>query len=82
MKLPRRRKIRPYPFVSTGMDSSFGVNRVLESQEDTTGNTEAKPEKKADAADETMIKCPKCAKMVNRARVVKRKYTCYVFRSI
>lgn len=77
MKLPRRRKIRPYPFVSTGMDSSFGVNRVLESQEDTTGNTEAKPEKKADAADETMIKCPKCGKMVNRARVVKRKYTCY-----
>ena len=27
--------------------------------------------------EEVLIKCPKCGKMVNRSRVVKRKYVCY-----
>ena len=40
-------------------------------------------EKKADtpagnaAADTNLIKCPKCGKMVDKTRVVKRKYVCY-----
>lgn len=35
---------------------------------------EAKAEKKEDNG---LVKCPKCGKMVDRARVIKKKYVCY-----
>jgi len=38
---------------------------------------EAKSEKIEKKEDSGLIKCPKCGKMVERARVVKKKYVCY-----
>ncbi len=47
------------------------------------GSTEAETKEEKKAAEEPqareayLIKCPKCGKMVDRARVVKKKYICY-----
>lgn len=38
---------------------------------------EEKTEEEPQAKDIYLIKCPKCGKMVDRARVVKKKYICY-----
>lgn len=38
---------------------------------------EAKSEKAEKKEDSGLIKCPKCGKMVERARVVRKKYVCY-----
>lgn len=69
---PRKRKqINPLSF--NNLDTSFGITEVEGSK------TFEKPEsvKGSEEVEEVMIKCPKCGKMVNRARVVKRKYVCY-----
>lgn len=45
-----------------------------------TDEATAKEEKKAEepqTGDVYLIKCPRCGKMVDRARVVKKKYICY-----
>jgi len=49
-------------------DVSFGIQNVVTEEPAKQDN---KPE------EEVLIKCPKCGKMVNRSRVVKRKYVCY-----
>lgn len=79
MKLPRRRKIRPFPFVSTGgMDASFGMTEAPVEAEKKEHVVENNADYKKDKpAEEIQIKCPKCGKMVNRRRVVIRKYACY-----
>ncbi|MCM1240543.1 MAG: acetyl-CoA carboxylase carboxyltransferase subunit alpha [Lachnospiraceae bacterium] len=38
---------------------------------------ENKQEEESPAKDAYLIKCPKCGKMVDRSRVVKKKYICY-----
>ncbi|MCM1542367.1 MAG: acetyl-CoA carboxylase carboxyltransferase subunit alpha [Blautia sp.] len=38
---------------------------------------ESKKEEESPAKDAYLIKCPKCGKMVDRSRVVKKKYICY-----
>ncbi|MDE7478617.1 MAG: acetyl-CoA carboxylase carboxyl transferase subunit beta, partial [Lachnospiraceae bacterium] len=38
---------------------------------------EEKPERVEKSEDTSLVKCPKCGKMVERARVVKKKYVCY-----
>ncbi len=58
------------------IDVSFGIQDVVKeaASEKTEAPANAKVEEKT---DDTSIKCPKCGKMVNRARVVKQKYVCY-----
>lgn len=59
---------------------------TLENAEETAGTQADKADKiesanKTDktgkAEDTSLVKCPKCGKMVERARVVKKKYVCY-----
>ncbi len=49
-------------------------------QEELAEEPQAEPEQKPEAVpaeDKSMIKCPKCGKMVERDRVVKKRYICY-----
>lgn len=49
-------------------------------QEELAEEPQAEPEQKPEtvpAEDKSMIKCPKCGKMVERDRVVKKRYICY-----
>lgn len=46
--------------------------RLRNKSEDTQEQAE-----EAKAEDKSQIKCPKCGRMVDRARVVKKKYVCY-----
>lgn len=63
---------RRLPTFETREDASFGIQNVIkEEQEVKEPVKEVRPEEDID------IKCPKCNKMVNRARVVKHKYVCY-----
>lgn len=48
------------------------LEEKLRSKPENEGREAAK-----EAADDGLIKCPKCGKQVERARVVKRKYVCY-----
>ena len=70
----RFRRARRTPVVKELGDASFGIQSVV--KEELTNVKEVKKDRK-DKADEHLIKCPKCGKMVNRARVVKLKYVCY-----
>ena len=65
---------KKYPRNFRQTDASFGISSVLKEQEQGAEKVSADKEKKA---DDSLIKCPKCGKMVDRARVVKRKYICY-----
>ena len=67
------RRTRKFPQIGGTNDSSFGIHKVGPQVE--TPAHEEKAEEKP--VDETLVKCPKCGKMVNRARVIKRKYICY-----
>ncbi|MCQ2499169.1 MAG: acetyl-CoA carboxylase carboxyl transferase subunit alpha [Lachnospiraceae bacterium] len=54
------------------VDASFGIHNIIDRISDVI------IKKKAETEEEDIdIKCPKCGKMVNRARVVKHKYVCY-----
>lgn len=81
MKLPRRRKIRPFPFSTPVLDVSFGMTKAAEEKEEKIKAPETaeatKAENGAEQVDDKLVKCPKCGKMVNRRRVVIRKYSCY-----
>ncbi len=66
-------KIRRRPLTKIELrDASFGLNNVVVEKE----NSEA-PASENVNNDDTLIKCPKCGKLVSRERVVKRKYICY-----
>jgi len=70
----RFRRVRRTPVVKELGDASFGIQSVVK-EELADAKEAVKGEK--DKADEHLIKCPKCGKMVNRDRVVKLKYVCY-----
>ena len=71
MKIPRIKRSRNFAKIFGGEDTSFGMTKLVEEESAET----SKP--RTEEKDDTKIKCPKCGKMVNRARVVKRKYICY-----
>lgn len=50
-------------------DVSFGIQDVIKE------TPKATPKKVSD--EEAVVKCPKCGKNVNRARVIKQQYICY-----
>lgn len=52
-------------------------NKLEERLRNKTEDGNAEAAKEAPAVDDGLIKCPKCGKMVERARIVKRKYVCY-----
>ena len=54
-------------------------NKLEEKLKNKSEDTQEKSEEsKAERAeDNSLIKCPKCGKMVDRTRVVKKKYVCY-----
>jgi len=66
------RKVKQHDFFSTKFSKIYKNSESAESE----GKTAAE-EGKADEPDVYLIKCPKCGKMVDRARVVKKKYICY-----
>ncbi len=71
MILPRKKRYRKINlFFEKNMDSSFGFEDESVAPQKKEPVTEA-------AESEKEIKCPKCGKMVNVNRVVKRKYICY-----
>ncbi len=55
--------------------------RLKNKSEETPQNTEEaagiQAEKPQKTEESSLIKCPKCGRMVDRARVVKKKYICY-----
>lgn len=73
MRLSINKRIRKFPVINN-TDASFGffTAEALKENEEKSDS----PQKEA-SVDDTLIKCPKCGEMVNRARVVKRKYICY-----
>ena len=69
----RRKRYIPMPSVIK--DTSFGIQNVVEEAKNETATNE--PPVISESEDDTKVKCPKCGKMVNRAKVVKHKYVCY-----
>lgn len=67
------RRTRRFPQIG-GVDASFGLHKLAANEEST--NTK-EPAAQDDTVDESLVKCPKCGRMVNPARVIKRKYSCY-----
>lgn len=67
---------RVFPNLSDLKDVTFGkVNTGKNIENASENETVIKDSKNED--DDTQIKCPKCSKMVNRAKVVRNKYVCY-----
>ena len=66
----RARRIRKHPVIIENIDASFGIQSVVAPELDKKIEPIVRDE-------ETLVKCPKCNKMVNRARVVRHKYVCY-----
>lgn len=66
------RKTKRYSNFAIREDVSFGLKSP--ETEVKEQNIEVSVEKED---DDTRIKCPKCGKMVNRAKVVRHKYVCY-----
>lgn len=54
-------------------------NKLEEKLRERSGNPAREPvsAREEKAEDKNLIKCPKCGKMVDRTRVVRRKYVCY-----
>lgn len=71
MKLARRfLHIRRKPIYFENLDTSFGLHKSDESK--VSDNNVA-----SSVSEDIQIKCPKCGQMVDRAKVVKKKYVCY-----
>lgn len=66
-----RNKKRHFPQYESRVDASFGFSNIAKNQE-----PETKPEA-GTKEDEALIECPRCKKMLNRSRVVTKKYVCY-----
>lgn len=69
------RKVRQNDFFSKKFSKLYATpnTETAAKEEVTEDNRAQEPQVK----DVYLIKCPKCGKMVDRARVVKRKYICY-----
>ncbi len=68
--IPRRIR-KKIPFVFEHKDTSFGLFKENDSTSDPSLE-KAKPD-----AEEVFIKCPKCGEMLNREKVIRKKYACY-----
>lgn len=76
MRNPFVKRVRKFPDLSKPKDASFGIGQIVEK------NNEPKVTPVLSSINEQnediqLIKCPKCGKMVDKARVVKKRYVCY-----
>ena len=63
------KEIRPVKVNYEHTDATYGIGNLVKTPEATAVPVQV--------SDDKTIKCPKCGKMVERGRVVKRKYVCY-----
>lgn len=59
------------------LNASLAASKAQSTAEAEPGEAKAAESSDQPAGEVYLIRCPKCGKMVDRARVVKRKYICY-----
>lgn len=59
------------------LNFSLAASKAQNTAEAVSGETKAAESSDQSAGEVYLIRCPKCGKMVDRARVVRRKYICY-----
>lgn len=59
------------------LNASLAASKVQSTAEAEPGQNKTAENSDQPAGEVYLIRCPKCGKMVDRARVVKRKYICY-----
>ena len=60
----------------TGRVFPVNLYNKLEAKLKENKSNEAQPQQQQEP-DKSLVKCPKCGRMVNRDKVVKKKYICY-----
>lgn len=73
-----KRTRRPRMIIAN-RDASFGFENVRDEEKkpEEVSHTEEKESSAKSVSEEDLIKCPKCGKMVEKSKVVKKKYVCY-----
>ena len=61
----------------TGRVFPVNLYNKLEAKLKENKSNEAQPQQQQQEPDKSLVKCPKCGRMVNRDKVVKKKYICY-----
>ena len=63
--------------VKTGRQFPLNLYNKLEDKLKNKDNEQKVAPEKPTEEDKSVIKCPKCGKMVNKSSVIKKKYVCY-----